>query len=60
MGILNSMFAKWKNPQQGMGNVPDVQTMQTSSAATPPAAPQPTSAMQRFTELESELNLFLG
>jgi hypothetical protein len=55
MGILNSMFAKWKNPQHGKGNVPDVQTIQTSSAATPTPSPQTTSAIQRYTELEAEL-----
>jgi hypothetical protein len=55
MGILNSMFAKWKKPQQGVGNAPDVQTIQTSSPAQPPSAPQPTSAMQRYTELEAEM-----
>ena len=55
MGILNSMFAKWKNPQQGMGNDPNVQTIQTSSSVQPPAAPQPSSAMQRYTELEVEM-----
>jgi hypothetical protein len=55
MGILNSMFAKWKNPPQGTGNDPNVQTIQTSSSAQPPAAPQPSSAMQRYTELEVEM-----
>jgi hypothetical protein len=55
MGILNSMFAKWKTPQQGMGNDPNVQTIQTSSPAQTPSSPQPTSAMQRYTELEAEL-----
>lgn len=55
MGILNSMFAKWKTPQQGMGNDPNVQTIQTSSPAQTTSLPQPTSAMQRYTELEAEL-----
>ncbi len=55
MGILNSMFAKWKNPQQGTGNLPNVQTIQTSGTAQPPSTSQPNSAMQRFAELEAEL-----
>ncbi len=55
MGILNSMFAKWKKPQQGVGTPPNVQTIQTSSPSQPPSAPQPTSAMQRYTELETEM-----
>jgi hypothetical protein len=54
MGIINSMFAKWKNPQQG--NSPDIQTIQHSSPAQPdPLSSQPSSAMQRYTELEAEL-----
>jgi hypothetical protein len=54
MGIINSMFAKWKNPQQG--NFPDIQTIQHSSPAQPdPLSSQPSSAMQRYTELEAEL-----
>jgi hypothetical protein len=53
MGIINSMFAKLKKPQQGMGNDPNVQTMQNSSSAQP--VPQPTTAMQRYTELEAEM-----
>ncbi len=55
MGIINSIFAKWKNPQQG--NVPDEQTIQNSSAApvTPSSVTPQTSAMQRYTELEAEL-----
>lgn len=55
MGILNSMFAKWKTPQQGIGNDPNVQTIQPSSPAQTPSSPQSTSAMQRYTELEAEL-----
>ncbi len=53
MGIINSMFAKLKKPQQGMGNDPNLQTMQNPSPAQP--VPQPTSAMQRYTELEAEM-----
>lgn len=53
MGIINSMFAKLKKPQQGMENDPNVQTMQNSSSAQP--VPQPTTAMQRYTELEAEM-----
>jgi hypothetical protein len=54
MGIINSMFAKWKNPQQG--NSPDIQTIQHPSPAQPdPLASQQNSAMQRYTELEAEL-----
>lgn len=53
MGIINSMFAKLKKSQQGVGNDPNVQTMQNPSPAQP--VPQPTSAMQRYTELEAEM-----
>jgi len=55
MGILNSMFAKWKKPQQGTGNAPNVQTIQSHIPAQPPSAPQPSSTMQRYAELEAEL-----
>ncbi len=56
MGILNSMFAKKKHPQQGVGNDPDVQTIQHPSVpATPTSNHPPSSATQRYTELETEL-----
>ncbi len=59
MGIINSMFAKWKNPQQGVGSAPDPQTVQNPNLASPvapnPVTPQ-TSAMQKYTELESEMS----
>lgn len=55
MGIINSMFTKWKNPQQGQGNNPDVQTIQNSSPDPSAISAQPSSAMQRYTELEAEL-----
>ena len=54
MGILNSMFAKWKTPRQGVGNVPDVQTIQPSIPTASSPAPQK-SAMQRYAEIEAEL-----
>ena len=54
MGIIDSIFAKWKNPQKGI-NTPDVQTIEVSSSPQPPSVPQPTSAMQRYQELEKEL-----
>ena len=59
MGILNSIFAKWKKSQQETGNAPDLQniqkTIQTSSIAQPPSAQQLSSSAQRYTELEAEL-----
>jgi len=57
MGIIDSMFAKWKNPKQGtqQGITPDIQTIEVSSSPQPPSAPQPASAMQRYQELEKEL-----
>ncbi|PZO39600.1 MAG: hypothetical protein DCF19_13525 [Pseudanabaena frigida] len=57
MGITNSMFAKKKNPQQGVGNDPDVQTIQNqgSAPATSTTNPPQSSAIQRYTELETEL-----
>ena len=54
MGILNSMFAKWKTHRQGVGNVPDVQTIQPSIPTASSPAPQK-SAMQRYAEIEAEL-----
>jgi hypothetical protein len=58
MGIINSIFAKWKYSQQGVGSIPDQQTIQNSNLASPvapnPVTPQ-TSAMQRYTELEAEM-----
>jgi hypothetical protein len=54
MGILNSMFGKQKNTQQGEGNDPQVQTVQTSSTQ-PPSTSQLSTAAQRYTELETEL-----
>lgn len=58
MGIINSMFAKWKKPQQRVGNDPNVQTpnIQTSAPNQPPSAPQPTTAIQRYAELEAEMS----
>jgi hypothetical protein len=64
MGIINSMFAKWKNPQQGVGNAPNVQPIQHSSQhsnqqsnqAAPTPVAQPSSPMQRYTEIEAELS----
>ncbi|PZU96122.1 MAG: hypothetical protein DCE90_10245 [Pseudanabaena sp.] len=51
MGIINSMFAKLKsNPQ---GNSPDIQAVQTK--VQPDPVQQPSSVMQRYTELEAEL-----
>jgi hypothetical protein len=55
MGILNSLFTKWKTPQQGMGSDPDVQVMQNSSQPNPAPDPPQSAAMQRYTQLEAEL-----
>lgn len=55
MGILNSMFAKWKTPQQGVGSDPDVQVMQNSSQPNSIPDPPPSPAMQRYMQLEAEL-----
>ncbi|MFM7888766.1 MAG: hypothetical protein ACKPCM_19205 [Pseudanabaena sp.] len=57
MGILNSMFAKWKHPQQGGGYNPDIQVTantDTSSMTPQPVSP-PSAAAQRYTELEASL-----
>lgn len=54
MGIINSMFAKWKNPQQGVGNAPNVQTIQPVTPQ--PVTPQPSSLAQRYTEIEAEIS----
>ncbi|NMF57930.1 hypothetical protein [Pseudanabaena yagii] len=55
MGILNSMFAKWKHPQQGGGCDPDIQVIANPSSTPPqPQTPQ-SSAAQRYTELEASL-----
>ncbi|MFN5471674.1 MAG: hypothetical protein ACK5CR_06620 [Pseudanabaena sp.] len=55
MGILNSMFAKWKHPQQGERNNPDIQVIANPSSTTPQPLAQPSSAVQRYTELEASL-----
>jgi hypothetical protein len=53
MGIINSMFAKLKNNSQG--SKPDVQTIQTPPNVPLVSVPQPSSTMQRYTEIEAEL-----
>lgn len=55
MGLIDAIFAKWKTPQQGVGNIPDVQTIQTPNSAQPPVSPQPTTAMERYAQLEAEM-----
>ncbi|NUN63456.1 hypothetical protein HCU40_01555 [Pseudanabaena biceps] len=56
MGIISSMFAKWKKHPQGIGNDPNVQTIPTSSTTQPQSVtPQPITASQRYAELEAEL-----
>ena len=56
MGILTSIFAKWKQPQQVTGNDPNAQTIQTANPTQPPSAPQPTTAMRRYAEMEAEMS----
>ncbi|WP_055074634.1 hypothetical protein [Pseudanabaena sp. 'Roaring Creek'] len=56
MGILNSMFAKKKSPQQGGGNIPNGQTVPSSSSPNLNPNSQPTPAVQRYTELEAEIS----
>ncbi len=55
MGIINSVFAKWKKPSQGVGNDPNVQTIPISSTTQPTVTSQPSTAAQRYAELEAEL-----
>ena len=54
MGILKSIFARRKQPQQGLANAPDP-ISHASSSPSQPVTPPVSTSMQRYVELEAEL-----